>query len=224
MGQQAPWGVAAPATAGQATASFVLGLIGVIACLAFVPSLLAVVFGIIALNRIKSSVGTIGGRGLAIAGIILGAMGILVGIGFWALVATDTVQEGFREGFNEATAFGFEGIAVGDCVSVPDATGNVLGLNEEPCGLPHDGEVYLRGSLPGTEFPGEAASQSQTETACYDEFERYVGLSHDESIYDIFYFYPKADSWDLGDRGYICILIDPTEAELPAGSLRGVAE
>ena len=60
-------------TNGMSVASLVLGLVGIPLCFLFVPSLLAVIFGIVGLNQIKSNP-TQSGRGLAIAGLILGAV------------------------------------------------------------------------------------------------------------------------------------------------------
>ena len=56
----------------MAVASLVLG---VLFCLA-VTAILAVIFGNVALNRINASGGTQRGRGMAIAGIVLGWVGI----------------------------------------------------------------------------------------------------------------------------------------------------
>ena len=57
----------------MSVASLVLGLVGLPLCFLFVPSLLAVIFGIVGLNQIKRDP-TQSGRGLAIAGLILGAV------------------------------------------------------------------------------------------------------------------------------------------------------
>lgn len=59
-------------TSGFAVASLVLGILF---CL-LITSILAVIFGNVALGRIESSNGTEKGRGLAIAGIVLGWIGI----------------------------------------------------------------------------------------------------------------------------------------------------
>ena len=61
-------------TNGLAVASLVLGIIW----LCGVGSLLAVIFGHVALGQIKRSEGRDGGRGLAIAGAILGWIGVSV--------------------------------------------------------------------------------------------------------------------------------------------------
>ena len=60
-------------TNGMAVASLVLGM----PCFwgFFVPPLLAVIFGHVSLGRIATSAGTLGGRGLAIAGVELAQLG-----------------------------------------------------------------------------------------------------------------------------------------------------
>jgi len=69
-----------------ATWSMVLGIIGIVLCFLVVPSLLAIIFGIIALVKISESSGAIAGKGRAIAGIILGGLWIVM-IPFVAIVA-----------------------------------------------------------------------------------------------------------------------------------------
>lgn len=70
-------------TSGMAVASFVLGifsfLIGWIPFIGQIPSILAVVFGFVGLSNIKKSK-SLGGKGLAISGIILGAFWLVLGI------------------------------------------------------------------------------------------------------------------------------------------------
>ena len=60
-------------TNGFAIASFVLGITGF-------GSILAVLFGSIALNQMRDNPGVYAGRGLAIAGQILGTLSILIGL------------------------------------------------------------------------------------------------------------------------------------------------
>jgi hypothetical protein len=64
-------------TNGLAVASLVLGIVWVM----WITSVLALIFGYVALGQIRDSGGTQGGRGLAIAGIVLG----WVGVGFLLL-------------------------------------------------------------------------------------------------------------------------------------------
>ena len=64
-------------TNGLSVASLVLGLVGIPLCFLFIPSLLAVIFGIVGLKQIKGGP-TQSGRGLAIAGLILGAIMLML--------------------------------------------------------------------------------------------------------------------------------------------------
>jgi hypothetical protein len=65
-----------PRTSGLAIASLVLGLLP----LCGISSLLATIFGAVALSQISRSNGSIIGRGLALAGLILGILGLVAGI------------------------------------------------------------------------------------------------------------------------------------------------
>jgi len=61
-----------PSVAGLAIASMVLGIIWIY----WIGSVLALVFGYVALRQIKSSNGWKTGRGMAIAGVVLGWIGV----------------------------------------------------------------------------------------------------------------------------------------------------
>src|SRR3954467_10119802 len=64
-----------PPTSGAATASLVLGICGLVVC-PFVCSVLALVFGYQAREQIDESGGQLGGRSSAVAGIVLGWVGV----------------------------------------------------------------------------------------------------------------------------------------------------
>ncbi|HEY3673407.1 MAG TPA: DUF4190 domain-containing protein [Acidimicrobiia bacterium] len=76
--------VSAPRNNGLAIASMVLGLVWVY----WIGSILAVIFGHVALSQIKKSGGARRGRGMAIAGVVLGYVGIALLIVFIVVVAT----------------------------------------------------------------------------------------------------------------------------------------
>jgi hypothetical protein len=82
--QQPSEAQARPTTSGFAVASLVLGI--AIFCTGIIGGILAVVFGNLALARIDAAQGAQRGRGLAIAGIVLGwiAIGLTaVAAGAW---------------------------------------------------------------------------------------------------------------------------------------------
>jgi len=78
-----PSGYQPVATNGLAIASFILGLVGWMAC--GVGSIVAVVLGFVARSQIRGSQGHQGGDGLALAGIILGFLAIALVIAFFVI-------------------------------------------------------------------------------------------------------------------------------------------
>ena len=78
-----------PRTCPFAIVSLIVGITSF--CLPILGSITAIVFGAVALSRIKSSSGALTGRAMAIVGIVLGCISLVVGplvfLAFWALVA-----------------------------------------------------------------------------------------------------------------------------------------
>ena len=58
-------------TNGLAVASLVLGIVGILLCFIFIPWILAIVFGLIAMKQCNEDP-TYTGKGLAVAGLVLG--------------------------------------------------------------------------------------------------------------------------------------------------------
>ncbi|MCX5673282.1 MAG: DUF4190 domain-containing protein [Planctomycetota bacterium] len=71
-----PESPAKPETSGMATASLVLGIVG--PCTLGLASIVGAILGVVALVRIGRSAGQLAGRGLAIAGMVISAVGIPV--------------------------------------------------------------------------------------------------------------------------------------------------
>lgn len=78
-----------PKTAGTAIAGLVLGIVGIF--FGLITSILAIIFGGVAISRINNSGGKIGGHGMAVAGLVLGIIMtiiwvvILIVMGSWAV-------------------------------------------------------------------------------------------------------------------------------------------
>lgn len=99
------WAPAQPVrTNGMAIASLVLGIIWIY----WIGSLLAVVFGHVALRQIDRSDGQEGGRGMAVAGLVLGYVGMVLGaLALAAVVAVSTL------GTTESSSFSTTGSEIG---------------------------------------------------------------------------------------------------------------
>ena len=75
-----------PKTNGLAIASLVLGIAGLVFYACGVPSILALVFGYMARGQIDRDPATQGGRGMALAGIIMGWIGVAIFVIFWVVI------------------------------------------------------------------------------------------------------------------------------------------
>lgn len=72
-----------PSTSGMAIASLVCSLAGLLIC--GVPAVLGVIFGFVGLSQTKN--GARNGRGLAIAGLVVGIIAVLLWGALWIAVA-----------------------------------------------------------------------------------------------------------------------------------------
>jgi hypothetical protein len=84
--QPNPGWVAPPRTPGQAYAAMILGIIGLFPICPVVLSIVGLILGITAKNEIDRSGGQLGGRGIAMVGIILSAVGIALYVLFFVAV------------------------------------------------------------------------------------------------------------------------------------------
>jgi Domain of unknown function (DUF4190) len=94
-----PWGGYSqppPSSNGKATAALVLGICGLIVC-PLICSILALVFGYQGRKEIDASQGRQTGRGNAVAGIVLGWIGIAFTLAFIALIVVGILAGWFDE-------------------------------------------------------------------------------------------------------------------------------
>jgi len=69
-----------------AVAALVLGIVGIPTFCLVIPGILAVIFGILALRNTNQAVSIQSGRGMALAGIIMGGIGIALSAVLWAVL------------------------------------------------------------------------------------------------------------------------------------------
>lgn len=116
-------------------------------------------------------------------------------------------------------------LTVGECVeeaSVTEEGEQEIGaLPVVDCAEPHHAEVFHTIQLTDESYPADVTTQA--EEACYGEFENYVGIPYEDSLYYFTATYPTQGSWDQGDRQIACLLVGDVGQEL-TGSLKGAAE
>jgi len=101
-----------------------------------------------------------------------------------------------------------EDLVVGDCLNLPQ-TAEVSVADTISCDQPHDNEVFALKSV-GTElglnYPGRSEVETFASSACLENFDEYVGIAYQESIFYLTFLYPTSESWADGDRSIVCIL------------------
>ncbi|MFD6136246.1 DUF4190 domain-containing protein [Isoptericola sp. NPDC056618] len=210
-GAPSPYGQPAPGTDGLSIAALITGILGI--------SPVALGLGIAGMRRARRTGQS--GRGLAIAGVVLGALGILgwlLVVGLVVLAATnDEFQEGFSQGFEESYADRTgANLNLGDCFELPDDATDLTGVVAVDCTTPHGAELVGVDELTDAEYPGEDSVVATTEDFCFEEFADYVGTGYDASALDMMYLYPTEASWTFGDRRLMCWAQNPDGSPLEA--------
>lgn len=105
----------------------------------------------------------------------------------------------------------------GDCLD--DANIDVIPDGDEamvedivlvPCDEPHDAEVFAAVRVPGDEFPG-ARAVDQRSVECIDLFAEFAGARYGSSSYEVYFYFPTEQSWELlDDRTIQCAIHDPS--------------
>ena len=182
------------------------GIVGLVVFFLFVPSVVALVLGLVAVSRAKHAGGPHTGLGRARAGWIMGAIGVA---GFVALMVGAALTDGFAS--DDVSVHRLE---VGDCVDLAGISGPsdvVDRLPRRDCDEPHDAEVFLIDdvAVDSDEYPGDTSLTAEIEEQCTGRaFEDYTGGTFADSSLDYFFLYPTEESWDAGDRGFVCMAVE----------------
>jgi hypothetical protein len=112
----------------------------------------------------------------------------------------------------------FDKLRRGDCIESfpPNAE---EGLPVVPCDRLHEEEVIAARDLGPGPWPGASTTDARSNKFCTQEFASYVGIPRDQSRYDLEWWPPVKESWELGDRSMQCVVSDPSGKTV--GTLRG---
>ncbi|MFG2873670.1 DUF4190 domain-containing protein [Streptomyces sp. NPDC048337] len=209
-----------------AIVAFVMSLV---CALPFVPLIL----GIVALSQIRSRGEK--GKGLAIAAIAIHGATIAFYAIFLVLGLSGALDDGpapKRDTGGKVTDSGsskVNDIRTGDCFNTggdlaeyQDEDGGQASMSVRivPCEQPHEGEAYAVFNLEDGPFPGTEKVTSAAEEKCGGtKLTDYVGpkAKLSEKL-EVYYYFPQAATWALGDREVTCFLGDSSGAS--TGSVR----
>jgi Domain of unknown function (DUF4190)/Septum formation len=208
-------GTAAPGTSGLAIAALITGLVG----LGPIPLGLGV-GALLTIRRSRQS-----GTGMAVAGVVLGALQTLVFGLFFVLGFAGALDEPVAEpgvpapvqSTAEPYTMYLDELTAGECFDETDKDFEVV---RQPCGTPHDGEVYASLVLPPHAYPGDRALRDEAQASCDREFTGYVGVDAHHSRLESDLLYPDREMWEDDERDVMCLVYGP-DAEQLVGSVKG---
>ncbi len=205
---------------GLAIASLATGIGGFCIGLA---SPVAVGLGIAALTQIKRRGGD--GKGMAIAGLVLGGLGTvgwllyIVLIVVLGLTSDDEDYYGAPQPTSSysAPATYVDDLAVGECFDDGDEEDEVV---RQPCTEPHDGEIIAGVTLPDGPYPGDKEIDRAGERSCATAFGEYVGSTVKDTELEWDYWTPTKQLWNSNDRLVVCAAYGPDFDQLTS-SVKG---
>lgn len=154
--------------------------------------------------------------------LTVAALGFAVASCSDAATQDDTTRDDGGE-VVEGGEVGTLSLKVGDCLA-EEAEGEIESVPVVPCSEPHDSELFHSFEIPGDDFPGVDEVQTIAVDTCTEEFESFIGVSYEDSVWDITAVYPTEETWDqIDDREIICGVF-PISDEDTTGSARGIAE
>lgn len=114
-------------------------------------------------------------------------------------------------------------LKVGDCkMDSGSGSGQISDVDVVPCSQPHDEEVFFEYRMPDGEFSSDAVDTASQEQCTGEAFTRFVGMSWQESVLEVYPITPTPQTWEqLNNRVILCVVFDPSGPT--TGSLAGAA-
>lgn len=219
--QWSPWESPAPPSSGKngmAIASFVLGLLGIVG----ISAILGIALGIVALRRIRRT--SQRGKGLAIAGIVLGSAWLVLAVALAVSAAlsispTPTAQPGAKTspsaGASSHSVNPFL-LVTGDCFDNPTVTPgqvrHVTSVVQTPCDQAHNAQIFATFNAHGAmlNYPGNAKLASIASSGCDARVRASLNRAKLTNSMGIRFLFPLESSWLAGHRTVSCIVYNPT--------------
>ncbi|WP_373309971.1 DUF4190 domain-containing protein [Cellulomonas chitinilytica] len=161
----------------------------------------ALVLGLVALRRTAAQ--QTRGRRLAIAGVVLGAVGtVALVVGVVVAVLTASAQRSLPPDVPEARDAHAAQLVTGNCLAALPADGTVETVRVVPCAEPHAAQVVTDYEFTSNAvWPGQDAADARVARACV--------LDDDEAAAGVrtVTWAPTEAGWSRGDRRGLCLAV-----------------
>jgi hypothetical protein len=198
-----------PGSNGLAIAALCCGILGIVPLAAVV----AIVLGIVALNQLRDRIQR--GKGMAIAGLVLGVLWALGWVAFIVAVATDAPARDASGAVTQSTDAFVEDLKAGDCFSGAGRT-EVDSVTIVPCASPHESQVVTIFAMPAGPWPGKDEVVAAAEDGCAEKADPLLTSQAFDDLRPSFIYPQDAFSW-RGSREIICTV------DAPKGTTTGSA-
>jgi Septum formation len=155
--------------------------------------------------------------GCLIVGVVAVVLVVVGGFLAWRFFRNE-VLPGIQETVDEVGTFA--DTPPGPCYDLETDNGLLTGWTEVPCSGPRQVEVSFSASFEDGPFPGDAYLTDTAADTCVASFERYVGISPEQSAYDADWLLPTEDMWASGSRQGICLVVSDDGSAL-TGTVKG---
>lgn len=148
---------------------------------------------------------------LALAAVVIGAYFA------WRFVSDEILP-----GIEETTEL-FEPVSEsppGPCFDLETENGVLTNWNEVSCDGPRQVEVSFAALFEEGPFPGDDYLNDNAAETCLNAFETYVGISPEQSEYDVNWLVPTESQWADGIRKGICLVVSDDGSVL-TGTVKG---
>lgn len=155
--------------------------------------------------------------GCLIVGIVV--LGV-VGVGGY--LAWNFVNDEVLPGLEDATD-AFSPVSEsppGPCFDIEEQDGVLTGFEEVSCDGPRQAEVSFAALFEDGQFPGDQHLVDSATATCLTAFENYVGISPEQSAYDVEWMVPTEELWASGVRNGICLVVTDDGSVL-TGTVKG---
>lgn len=197
-----------PGANGLAIAALCCGLVGLFP----IAAVVAVVLGIVALSQLQRRIQR--GRGMAIAGIVLGSLWVVGWIAFVVAAVNDAPERDTSGAVTQQSELFVDDLKAGDCYS-GGRKDEVDLVKVIPCTSPHESQVVITFELPDGDYPGEDEVVEAAERGCTDKGDPLLTDKAFDELEPSF-IYPDSYTW-RGDRTIICVV------DAPSGTTTGTA-
>ncbi|MFM6849589.1 MAG: DUF4190 domain-containing protein [Terrabacter sp.] len=191
-----------PGTNGLAIAALCCGLVGLVP----LAAVAAIVLGIVALNQLRDRIQR--GKGMAIAGLVLGVLWVLGWAAFIVAAVSDAPARDASGAVTQTSDAFVEDLKAGDCFSGAGRT-EVDSVTIIPCASPHESQVVTIFAMPAGPWPGKDKVVAAAEDGCIDKADPLITRQAYDDLRPSFIYPQDAFAW-RGGREIICVVDAPT--------------